>query len=187
VSDVLNELWNTLSPPKEPIEEKPSKSLLEGLWDSLKGVGSPAPQKPPVEAPKPSPEHSIDTIFPALIQAESKGMHLDESGKILKSPRGALGITQIMPHTAKKPGYGLAPIQNESEDEYKRLGKEYLQKMYDKFGDWRKALAAYNSGVGNVMKAESKAERFGGTWEEHLPKPKETLPYIDKIMQKKGK
>jgi hypothetical protein len=48
----LNELWNTLSPPKETIEEKPSKSLLEGLWDSLKGVGSPAPQKPPVEAPR---------------------------------------------------------------------------------------------------------------------------------------
>ena len=55
MSDVLQQLWDSIAPPKEPIEQKPSKSLLESLWDSLKGAGSPPPQKPPVEPSKALP------------------------------------------------------------------------------------------------------------------------------------
>ena len=47
-----------------------------------------------------------------------------------------------------------------------------------------KALAAYNAGPGNVMKAEGKADRFGGDWKEYLPRQEETLPYINKILKK---
>lgn len=182
MSDLLDSLFNQLAPPKEEIAEKPSKSLLERLWDSFDRPPSPSPVKPPVEAVKAPSGHSIDTIFPALIQAESKGVHLDEKGQLIKSKVGAEGISQLMPSTAKKPGYGIEPVKDKSEKEFLRVGKEYLQKMYEKFGDWEKALAAYNAGVGNVMKAEGKAERFGGDWKEHLPKKDETLPYIKKIM-----
>ena len=142
-------------------------------------------EKAPVAPSRPSGEHSIESIFPALIQAESGGKHIDEkTGKLTTSGRGAEGISQLLPSTAKKPGYGLQPVKDKSEEEYSRLGKEYLQKMYEKFGNWEKALAAYNAGVGNVIKAEGKAERFGGDWKEYLPKKDETLPYIKKILGK---
>ncbi len=185
MSDLLDSLFNQLAPPKEEVAEKPSKSLLERLWDSFDRAPSPPPQKPAVEAVKSLSGHSIDTIFPALLQAESRGMHLDENGQLIKSKVGAEGISQLMPSTAKKPGYGIEPVKDQSEKEYLRVGKQYLQKMYDKFGDWEKALAAYNAGVGNVMKAEGKAERFGGDWKEHLndAQKKETIPYIKKIMK----
>jgi len=136
---------------------------------------------PPVEAPK---ALTVDDVMPRLIQAESKGVHMDEKGVLTTSPVGAQGITQLMPKTAAKPGYGITPVKDNSEAEYLRVGKQYLQKMYDKFGDWEKALAAYNAGVGNVMKAEGKAERFGGDWQDHLPKPEETKPYIKRVLQK---
>lgn len=149
--------------------------------------GTTQEDKPPVAPAKGAAEHNIDTVFPALIQAESRGVHLDEkTGKMLTSGKGAEGISQLLPSTAKKPGYGLQPVKDKSEEEYSRLGKEYLQKLYDKFGNWEKALAAYNAGPGNVMKAEGKADRFGGDWKEYLPKKEETLPYIKKILGKAG-
>lgn len=52
MSDILDNLFNQLAPPKEEIAEKPSKSLLERLWDSFDRVPSPTPVKPPVEAVK---------------------------------------------------------------------------------------------------------------------------------------
>lgn len=130
-------------------------------------------------------EHTVDTLFPKLIQAESRGVHIDpETGKLFKSPRGALGITQLMPDTTAKPGYGIKPLQDHSEKEYIRFGREYLQKMYDKFQDWEKALAAYNAGPGSIIKAENKAKESGGVWSDYLPRPKETLPYIKTILRK---
>lgn len=117
-----------------------------------------APKETITEASSPL---SLETIFTRLLKQESGGRHTDESGNLITSPAGARGITQLMPSTARKPGYGIAPVKDQSEEEYLRVGKEYLTKMYEKFGDWEKALAAYNAGVGNVTKAISKAERFG--------------------------
>jgi hypothetical protein len=174
---------------KEVIDQVVS-DVKEGATNALSFFGidfrTPAPAKPPVEAVK---APTIDSIFPQLIQAESGGIHADEKGVLTRSGRGAEGITQLMPSTAKKPGYGIEPAKDRSETEYLRVGKQYLQKMYDKFGDWEKALAAYNAGVGNVMKAEGKAERFGGDWKEHLndAQKKETIPYINKVMRKTDK
>ena len=185
MSDFDKFLTETYGVAKQAVEETANsaadvfKSFLDGFSSRQAATPLPSPQKPPV-APSSAP--TIDSIFPKLIQAESLGVHVDEKGVLTKSSRGAEGITQLMPTTAKKPGYGIEPVKDRSESEYLRVGKQYLQKMYDKFGDWEKALAAYNAGVGNVMKAEGKAERFGGDWKEHLPKKKETLPYIQKIM-----
>ena len=82
------------------------------------------------------------------------------------------------------PGFGIKPVQDKSEKEYLRVGKEYLSALYGRYRDWEKALAAYNAGMGNVEKAIGKAERYGGDWKEFLPKKKETLPYIEKILRK---
>jgi hypothetical protein len=191
VSDFDKFLTETYGVAKQAVEETVStakdglKSFLDSFSSKQAPTPSPSPQKPAVEAVKPSSgEITAESLLPALIQAESKGVHIDKkTGELLKSNRGALGLTQIKPDTAKDPGYGIKPLQNQSVEEYKRFTIDMLKAGYKKFGDWEKALAGYNAGFGSVDKAIGKAERFGGDWKDHLPKKGETLPYIRKIMQ----
>lgn len=125
----------------------------------------------------------FENVFERLIQAESRGRHRNSRGELTTSPVGAQGITQVMPKTAKNPGYGVKPIQDDTEEEYLRFGRDYLQAMVKEFdGDYRKALAAYNAGAGSVKRAVSRAKESGKSWEEHLPKKSETIPYMDKIL-----
>jgi hypothetical protein len=72
------------------------------------------------------------------------------------SPKGAVGLTQIMPETAANPGYGVQPMANKSIDEQIRFGSDYLRQMIkENGGDVKKGLAAYNGGMGNVDSAET--------------------------------
>jgi soluble lytic murein transglycosylase-like protein len=64
-----------------------------------------------------------------------------------KSPVGAAGIAQFMPKTAAEMGINpLDPFA--SIDAAGRM----LSRLYGKFKDWSKALAAYNWGEGNVQR-----------------------------------
>lgn len=128
-----------------------------------------------------SPDGLFDRVFRNLIMQESRGRHTTSSGQLTTSPVGAQGITQVMPKTGKKPGFGVKPIQNDSEEEFIRFGKDYFSAMLSEFdGDYEKALAAYNAGHGNVKKAVAKG---GAEWKSFLPKQSETLPYISNIMK----
>jgi hypothetical protein len=72
------------------------------------------------------------------------------------SPVGAQGLTQVMPNTALDPGYGIAPMPSgwESDPQAQlNFGAQYLSVMYDKYGSWDLALAAYNAGPGSVDNA----------------------------------
>lgn len=64
-----------------------------------------------------------------------------------KSPKGAVGIMQFMPATAA--ALGIDPYQ--PGESIQAAGK-YLRYLYDKFGSWKSAVAAYNWGEGNVMR-----------------------------------
>lgn len=187
----LTALWDSLQPPPAAAliqEVKQEESPLKQLWEKL---SSPLRDSGKMKEYKQAPTQpigglqTIDTVFQGLIKAESGGKHIDEkTGKLITSSAGARGITQLMPKTAANPGYGITPVKDDSEEEYTRVGKAVLEKMYNKYGDWELALAAYNAGVGNVDKARGKADRFGGNWKDYLPKPSETLPYLDKILGK---
>lgn len=121
----------------------------------------------------------FDNVFSNLIKAESRGVHA-VNGQLTTSPVGAQGITQLMPATAKNPGFGIQGVKDQSEGEYLRVGKQYLQALVNEFsGDYRKAVAAYNAGIGNVQKAIKKG---GENWEAFLPKKSETLPYLEKVL-----
>jgi soluble lytic murein transglycosylase-like protein len=82
-------------------------------------------------------------IFRALIRHESS----NKPGVV--SPKGAMGLTQLMPATAQRFGVQspFNPAQNIEG------GARYLRWLLDKFGgDYTLALAGYNAGEGAVLK-----------------------------------
>lgn len=117
---------------------------------------------------------------------DDKGVGSDIINKMIKvesnnnpkavSKRGALGLMQLMPGTARAMGVTdpLDPEQNV------RGGTKYINAMYKKYGDIRKALAAYNWGPGHLDKH---LKNNPDNWEEGLPT--ETKNYIAKIHGKK--
>jgi len=64
-----------------------------------------------------------------------------------KSPRGAIGLFQLTPSTAKKLGVNPYIVSENIEG-----GLKYYQMLYKKYGSIDLALAAYNAGPGNVKK-----------------------------------
>ena len=70
-------------------------------------------------------------------------------------PKGARGLWQLMPDTARR--YGL--IVNNTEDDRvdveksTRAAARYLSDLYSEFGTWPLALAAYNTGEENLQHA----------------------------------
>lgn len=87
-------------------------------------------------------KHGIpEDLFLRLVQQES-GWNAGA-----RSHKGATGLAQLMPGTAAKLGVNPNdPVQN------LEGGARYLRMMYNTFGDWRLALAAYNAGPGAVTK-----------------------------------
>lgn len=64
------------------------------------------------------------------------------------SPKGARGLMQVMPATARDPGFGIRPSNGSQADDV-RVGKEYRRAMQGRYGgDPRKMWAAYNMGPG---------------------------------------
>ena len=72
-----------------------------------------------------------------------------------RSRVGATGLWQFMFATGKQYGLDVSSYVDERSDPIKstEAASKYLAKLYEIFGDWDLALAAYNSGPGNVSKA----------------------------------
>ena len=101
-------------------------------------------------------QHGIpEDLFLRLVQQESGW------NPRARSHKGATGLAQLMPGTAAKLGVNPHdPAQN------LQGGARYLRMMYNQFGNWRLALAAYNAGPGAVQK-------YGG-----IPPYRETRNYV---------
>ncbi len=118
-----------------------------------------------------------DLIY--LAQAES-GFH-----SLAVSRAGARGIWQFMASRAK--GYGLERDwwMDERQDPEKatRAAARHLHDLYNQFGDWYLAMAAYNSGPGTVQNAV-KRTGYADFWELYRRNvlPKETRNYVPIIL-----
>ena len=108
---------------------------------------------------------SVDLVR-ALIQAESA------FNPRAVSPKGALGLMQLMPATAAE--YGVVDAFNPVENV--RAGVKYLKRLLDTYdGNVELALAAYNAGPGAVKK-------YGGK----VPPYRETKNYVARIQSSTG-
>ncbi|AGZ17817.1 transglycosylase [Enterobacteria phage IME_EC2] len=67
------------------------------------------------------------------------------------SSKGAMGLTQVMPGTARDMGYDPAQLAQDPAMQAD-AGAQYLSRMYQRYGDWGTALQAYHDGPGNVDK-----------------------------------
>lgn len=101
-----------------------------------------------------------DTLFDALISVESG------YNPTARSKAGALGLSQLMPDTAKS--LGVDPLDPKSN---LRGGAKYLAQLLKEFGSAPLALAAYNAGPGAVRKAGNA-----------IPPYPETEAYVNRIM-----
>ncbi|GIT85899.1 MULTISPECIES: lytic transglycosylase domain-containing protein [Roseobacter] len=101
-------------------------------------------------------KHRIpEDLFLRLVQQESGW------NPTAKSHKGALGLAQLMPATARSLRVDpLVPQEN------LEGGARYLRQQFDRFKSWRLALAAYNAGPNAV-------KRHGG-----IPPYKETQNYV---------
>lgn len=118
----------------------------------------------------------MNAVYNITMQSESGGNRYDESGNLTKSPKGALGEYQVMPETAKNPGFGIRPAKDDSPEELARVGREYLDVMIKRYdGDLAKMWGAYNAGPGTV---DELVKQYGNDWLSHAPK--ETQDYVQK-------
>lgn len=96
------------------------------------------------------------------------------------SRAGAGGLWQFMVSTGKMYGLEVTSYQDERFDAYKSTDAacRYLKFLYKTFGDWQLALAAYNSGPGNVNKAIRRSGGKRDFWSIKPFLPKETQGYV---------
>ena len=100
-----------------------------------------------------------EDLFLRLVNQESR---FNEKAR---SNKGAIGLAQLMPATARYLGVNPRDPKQNLEG-----GAKYLREQYNEFGSWRLALAAYNAGPGAVKK-------YGG-----VPPYRETKNYVKKIL-----
>lgn len=107
-------------------------------------------------------EFAIDaSLVKAIVTAESN------CNPLAKSAKGAQGLMQLMPATAK----GLKVEKPFDPRENVIGGVKYIKGLMASYGDLRVALAAYNAGPGAVQK-------YAG-----IPPYRETINYVEKVIR----
>jgi soluble lytic murein transglycosylase-like protein len=106
---------------------------------------------------------------PAIVHSVARAESAYQTNAI--SPKGAIGVMQLMPGTAAS----LKADPNDPEQNIE-AGARYLRELLERYdGDSVKALAAYNAGPGAV-------DRYNG-----VPPYRETITYVDRVLKNYAK
>ncbi|KMJ52181.1 peptidoglycan N-acetylmuramoylhydrolase [Vogesella sp. EB] len=139
-------------------------------------------------------DRSRKYLFHIMNEVEKRGMPTElaflpvvESSFVpsASSPVGAAGLWQFMPATGREYELEQTWWYDGRRDvvESTRAALDYLQVLYNRFGDWNLALAAYNWGQGNLSKAISRVRAKGETESyENIVMPAETRNYAPKLL-----
>jgi hypothetical protein len=123
--------------------------------------------------------HGVPADLAAVILVESGGRAM------ALSPKGARGLWQLMPDTARRYGLRVNEIQDDRLDLFKATdaAARYLHDLYAQFGDWKLALAAYNTGEANVGSAILRAhtQDFDRLTSLRML-PLETMNYVPRVL-----
>jgi len=103
----------------------------------------------------------------AVARTESGVCQWGPSGAVLVSSAGAIGVMQLEPATAAQLGVDPNDVNQNIQG-----GVTFLKQLYQKYGSWDLALAAYNWGGGNVDNATA----AGTSW------PGEVVNYVKGIL-----
>jgi len=149
---------------------------------------SPTPVEIPSEV---TSQKSSDTSYtpddPRLMQAlfgQESGGGKYNVGPMTHTGERALGIGQVMPATFNEFAKSGEDINNQEDNA--TVSQRYLSHLYDKYGDIKLALAAYNAGPGVIDKYKDKTEN--GTFDEissAMEKDNaysETRDYVPKVL-----
>ena len=103
--------------------------------------------------------------------------------KNAKSNKGAVGLMQLMPSTAKSfyKGENFSESMLYSASENIKIGSAYLKYLFDKYNDEVTVLACYNAGEKIVIKWINGESKLKKSQIEY----KETLKYIEKVQKMK--
>lgn len=123
--------------------------------------------------------HGVPADMVAVILVESGG----RADAI--SPKGARGPWQLMPNTARRYGLRVDDVQDDRVDLFRATdaAARYLHDLYAQFGNWKLALAAYNTGEANVASAVLRAHtqdfnELSNRW----MLPLETRNYVPRVL-----
>ncbi len=97
-----------------------------------------------------------------------------------RSRAGATGLWQFMFGTGRQYGLKISSYVDERQDPLLATDAacRYIEDLHDIFGDWDLALAAYNSGPGNVTKAIRRSGGYKNYWNLRMFLPRETAGYL---------
>jgi len=181
--DVADEIRLAISPPSvetnqppQPISNPPPQKERE-LWMKKVSV-APWPVAAKEYVPELKPVFAAQNVPPELVWVAEVESSFDRQAL---SPAGAAGLFQLMPDTARRFGLSLWPRDQRFQPKPSATASaQYLKYLYDRFKDWRLALAAYNAGEGTVQKLLDRYKTHNyDAIAEHLPA--ETQMYVPRV------
>ena len=97
---------------------------------------------------------------------------------------GAVGLWQFMPETGKNLGLEVNSLVDERCDPIlsTRAACRFLKHLYNTFGDWALALAAYNAGPGRISRTLARVDGAKNYWDIYYDLNAETRGYVPKFI-----